>query len=323
MTRHPRCNLLPELNMRYASLGFNSKCNGNCINCCGRVMNKEDMPLEKIKEVLYVVIKGMRIKQIFPSCFAEMTLIPYVNDIVRHIDEIRIPGLIVSQDTNARFIPDGFITALNECRFTYHISISMWGYDKDSWESVQGKGSFEKTVGNIETYLRELKNPPTFSFPYITEEQYVKTVAFVKELCMKNGYEIEIASNNGNMQYITHIKETGKVPVYIRRYSVNHGGYAEIFENGKRINYIPYNNCNLLFQGLFIDGQGNIYPCTGVVGDKEHILGNVNDYSPFTYKDLLGILRSEKSMEYIKRNFSSDGEFACGICKKCSGRIVN
>ena len=323
MTKHPRYNLLPELNMVYASLSFNSRCNGNCVNCCGQILNEDDMPLEKIKEILDVVIKRLRIKQVFPSCLAEMTLIPYVNDIINYIDEIRIPDLIVSQDTNARFIPDGFIDALNACRCIYHLSISIWGYDKESWESVQGKGSFEKTVKNIETYLRELKLPPTFSFPYITEEQYTKTVAFIKELCRRNGYEITVTNSNGSMQTITYIKKTGKVPVYVRRYSVNTGNYAEVYENGKKLDYISFNNCSLLFQGFFLDAQGNVYPCSSMYRNKEHILGNVNDYSPFTYKDLLEVLHSEKSREYIKRNFSSDGTFACDICEKCSGRIIN
>lgn len=324
MTKHPRYNLLPELKMNYASLTFNSKCNGNCINCCGQIINQEDMPLEKIKEILYVVIQGMRVKKIYPSCLAEMTLIPYVNDIVKYINDIRIPNLMVSQDTNARFIPEGFIEVVNNCDFSYHISISLWGYNKESWEENQGVGSYEKTLSNIETYLKELKNPPTFSFPYITEEQYSKTLKFIKDLCGKYGYKTEVLKENDNrVLAIEKIKDEGNIPIYIRRYSVHIEDYTDVYTKGIKMDFIPFNNCDNLFQGISIDSLGYIYPCTGMYRKEEHILGNVNDYSPFTYKDFLTIIHSEKAINYIKKNFSLNGEFACSLCEKCSTRICN
>nr|DAT58839.1 MAG TPA: putative Fe-S oxidoreductase [Caudoviricetes sp.] len=324
VSSHPRYNAKPEYRLTYASLTFNSKCNAGCQNCCGQILNKPDMPLEKIKEVLDVVIQGLRIREVYPSCSAEMTLIPYINVIVKYMEKIKIPGLIVTQDTNGRVIPEGFIETLNSVTFTYHVSISIWGWDSESWNKYQGKGSFEKVTGNIRRYLLELKYPPTFSFPYITDEQYQKTLEFVKNLCAEYGYETK-AITDGTMSNITNIKNNGIIPVFIRKYSQRKNEESKsmgVYEKGKLIDYIPFNNCGNLFSPICIDSLGNIYPCTGMNSYKPAIIGNVNDYSPFTYKNLIEILHGEKAMKYLHDNYTS-GKFACDICKSCSARICN
>lgn len=323
MIECPRLRMLPEFNLRYASLTFNSKCNANCVDCCGQIMNKEDMPLEKIKEVLNVVIQGVRIKRIYPSCSAEMSLIPYINEIVKYIDEIQTPGLFVQQDTNARYIPDGFIETLNSCTCNYNVSLSIWGHDEESWNSLQGKGSFELVLKNIKRYLKELKHQPTISFPYITETQYQNNISFVTELCKEFGYEIEIMSSNCDAPVISAIKDKGKIPIYVRRYTSHlEDRSAEIYDKGKRVDYIDFNNCGNLFGSMAIDSLGYIYPCTGTYNHPEHRLGNVFDYSPFTYKDLLEILHSDKAMNYMKGNFTA-GEFSNNCCNRCTARICN
>lgn len=322
-TLHPRYNLRPEYRMNYASLSFNSKCNANCKDCCGEIINKPDMPLEKIKEILNVTIQGLRIKKIYPSCLAEMTLIPYVNDIIKYMEEIHTPGMAVSQDTNARFIPDGFIETLNSLTFSYHLSISIWGWDEESWNSLQGKGSFETVVKNIRRYLKELKYPPTFSFPYITEEQYTKTLAFVTELCKEFDYPVKtVTTQYSDAQSLAAIKSAGIVPIYIRKYSQHVADVTYVFNKQKKLDFIPFNNCDNLFQAMTVDSLGNIYPCTGLYRYPEAVLANVNDYSPFTYKDMLDILHSEKAMEYLHNNYTA-GKFVCDLCKTCSARICN
>lgn len=322
-TIHPRYNSRPEYRMHYASLTFNSKCNAKCQDCCGEIINKPDMPLEKVKEILNVTIQGLRIKKIYPSCLAEMTLIPYVNDIVKYMEEIHTAGMIVSQDTNARFIPDGFIETLNSLTFSYHLSISIWGYDEESWNRLQGEGSFETVVGNIRRYLKELKYPPTFSFPYITDEQYTKTLAFITELCKEVGYQVQTVTTNSDAPEITAIKDSGIIPVYIRKYSQHvTENIVDVFCEQEKIDYVPFNNCDNLFQALTIDSLGNIYPCTGMYRKPFAVLANVNDYSPFTYKDLLDILHSDKAMAYLHDNYTA-GRFACDLCKTCSARICN
>lgn len=320
---HPRYNSRPEYRIHYASLTFNSKCNASCQDCCGEIVNKPDMPLEKIKEVLNVAIQGLRIRKIYPSCLAEMTLIPYINDIVKYMEKIKIPGLIVSQDTNARFIPEGFIDTLNSVTFSYHISISIWGWDSESWNKYQGKGSFEKVTENIRRYLAELKYPPTFSFPFITDEQYEKTLEFVNGLCAGYGYKTEVVTENSDAPEMTAIKDSGIIPVYIRKYSQHRtDGLVDVYSGGKKIEYIPFGNCDNLYQALTIDSLGNIYPCTGMYRRPFAVLANVNDYSPFTYKDFLDIIHSEKAMKYLHDNYTA-GNFACELCKTCSGRICN
>lgn len=322
-TLHPRYNLRPEYRMYYASLSFNSKCNANCKDCCGEIINGPDLPLEKIKEILNVTIQGLRIKKIYPSCLAEMTLIPYVNDIVKYMEEIHTPGMAVSQDTNARFIPDGFIETLNSLTFSYHLSISIWGWDEESWNSLQGKGSFEIVVKNIRRYLKELKYPPTFSFPYITEEQYTKTLAFITELCKEAGYPVQtVTTQYSDAQSLAAIKSVGIVPIYIRKYSQHIADVTYVFNEQKKLDFIPFNNCDNLFQAMTVDSLGNIYPCTGLYRHPEAVLANVNDYSPFTYKDMIDILHSEKAMKYLHDNYTP-GKFTCDLCKTCSARICN
>ena len=194
---------------------------------------------------------------------------------------------------------------------------------EECWNSLQGKGSFEIVVKNIRRYLKELKYPPTFSFPYITEEQYTKTLAFVTELCKEVGYPVQTVTTNSDAPEITAIKDNGIIPVYIRKYSQHIAeNVTYVFNEQKKIDYVPFNNCDNLFQALTIDSLGNIYPCTGMYRKPWAVLANVNDYSPFTYKDLLDILHSEKAMEYLHNNYTA-GKFACDLCKTCSARICN
>lgn len=324
-SKHPRYYVKPQLLMHQAAVSFNSQCNADCMNCCGRITGEPYMPLAKAKEVLNVIIQGMRIKDIYPTCSAELTLYPHLLDLIRYADEIRIPDMRITQDTNGRFIPKGFIETLNDIEAYWTVSISLWGYDSESWQKYQGKGDWEQFEKNIRRYLTELKIAPSFSVAFIDEEQEQKTLEYITRVAKECGREVYY-TEDGLSWDMRQMKLDGVVPILRRNYRVPNlatKGRSTV-TNGtpdKKKDFIAGNGCIFLYSSFIMDSVGYIYPCLSVNGQRKYAIGNVFDYSPFTVKDLESIINAPAAIAWQHRNWSK-GEWACDICETCATRVA-
>lgn len=333
-TIHPKILARPEFYIQQAATTFNATCNSHCLHCSGAVTGEAEMPIEKAKEVMNMILYEMRIKDIFIACSAELTLYSNLLELVRFCDKEYLPYTRITQDTNARLIPAGFIEALNSMRNWWTISISLWGGNSEEWQTYQGKGDWENQVRNIERYLTELKIPPAFSMPAITDEQRESTLAFIISEVEKCGLKWVIDTDPNSLSYKRY-KELGIVPINIRKYR----GYAgsnedkEADENGtgyyihsresagtvEENIYKDMNNCHFPYNSFFCDSSGYVYPCINENNNRESAIGNVNDYSPFNMKAYYEMMHSEKGIAFWKNNFIP-GKFPCETCRNCPSR---
>lgn len=325
-TKHPKIFTRPEFYLRQAALSFNSTCNASCKYCCGRITEEPCIPLEKAKEVLNVVIRDLRIKDIYPTCSAELTLYPYLLDIIKYCDSLKVPYVRITQDTNGRYIPDGFIELLNSVSIYWTISVSCWGYDEESWTENQGKGDFNTFVKNIKRYISELKIAPSFSLVSINEEQRDKTIAFLTQTCKECGKEVHVTTD-GLSEHLRSFKERGIVPILVRNYRcpIEEGSnisYVHNNENPEEVKpFCDYNNCVFVYLSIILDSAGYIYPCLSLNGKRDYAIGNIYDYEPFTKESLLEMIHSEKGMNYWIKNYTQ-GQVACDICSTCTTRCT-
>lgn len=324
-TEHPKLFTKPELYLCQSALSFNSVCNADCLYCCGRITTEPCMPLEKAKEVLKVVINDFRIKDVYPTCSAELTLYPHLLDIMKYVESLNVPYLKVTQDTNGRYIPKDFIEQMNSMKTYWTISISVWGYDEESWQKYQGKGDWSLFVSNVKRYLTELKTPPSFSMVCINEEQKEKTLEFITSISKDCGHEV-FSMSDGRSDFLKPLKENGIVPIVMRNFRspLTDGGISYVHPNDSPKeckDFIEFNNCNFLYRSIVMDSAGYIYPCLSVNGKKEYAIGNVFDYEPFTKDSLIEMIHSKKGMEWWEKNVTK-GEVACDICKTCTTRCA-
>lgn len=330
-TKHPKYFMRPELYIQQAAVTFNATCNSHCLSCSGAVTGESEMPIEKAKEVMNMILHEMRIKDVFIACSAELTLYSKLLELVSYVDEVRLPYLRVTQDTNARYIPKGFIEALNAMQNYWTISISLWGGNSEEWQKYQGKGNWEQQKKNIERYLTELKIPPAFSMPAITDEQRDSTLNFITSEIEKCGLKYVIDSNSLSDSY-KHYKEQGIVPINIRKFrgaateddskTAEANYYIHSRENASVIETNPYkdrNNCHFPYASFFVDCAGYVYPCINENNHRESAIGNVNDYSPFNMKAYMEMVHSEKGLAFWKNNFLP-GKFPCENCRSCPSR---
>lgn len=322
LTKFSRTKAWSELYLRTLNMTINSKCNRKCINCCGEVKNREDMKLSKIKEMLTACVDGGGINFVYPSCKAEMTLHSDCVEIVRHMHTFRRTKVIVHQDTNAGYIPDGLIQAINDCNFRYNLCMSIWAGEKELYKKLQG-GDFSETEKNARKYLENLKYPPAFSLPFINEEQVKSGLQFLKELCAEYKKEIFVLEKAEEVK-VDAVKREGKIPVFCRKYiSYNDKTkLTDIYNKGKREDYyVSPNNCSMLFYGIYLNADGFLSPCQGVDRMEGMKLANVYDYNPITWQDIVKIYHTDYANK-LRTDNKTPGKCAFEkVCPTCCTRI--
>lgn len=333
-TVHPKILVRPEFYIQQAATTFNATCNSHCLHCSGAVTGEAEMPIEKAKEVMNMILHEMRIQDVFIACSAELTLYSKLLELIEFCDNKYLPYLRITQDTNGRFIPEGFIEALNSMKNWWTISISLWGGNSEEWQKYQGQGDWEKQTANIERYLTELKIPPAFSMPAITDEQKENTLSFITKTVEKCGLKWVIDCDPNSISYKRY-KEQGLVPINIRKYRGYVGSdddvnaeksgsdyYIHSRESASTVEENVYknkNNCHFPYASFFCDSSGYVYPCINENNHRENAIGNVNDYSPFNMKAYLEMIHSKKGIEFWENNFLH-GKFPCETCKNCPSR---
>lgn len=329
-TKYPKIYENPLNYLLGASVTFNSQCNAKCLGCTGRLCEDKPMPLEKAKEVMKVLIDDLKLSSVWISGSAEMTLYPYLIELMKYVDGFHRKNIIVAHYTNGRYIPKGFIEQINSMKnIVWQIQISVWGYDEESWQKYQGKGNWKQFVENCKRYLTEMNISPSFSIVSITNEQREKTFEFVTNLIKECGLNY-VRNDNATPEHYLIFEKEKTVPINIQKYKKwtedDKGNKKNIGmidrEDTKNIDtdFVKYNNCYLLYHDFVMDSIGNIYPCLQLQGWYDYRIGNVNDYNPFTKESLYEIYKGEKAMQYWKDNFTYK-KFPCDKCSDCIARI--
>ena len=313
----------PEHYLAQAQMDLTWACNARCKDCCGyekREQGVRQLSLPKAKEVVSALIQGANIRDLWIACMGESTIYPWFLDLLKYVDEIAPRGQAIRQDTNGIFIPKGFIEFLNACHFFYDLSVSFWAYDKDSYAELHGNNNFDKVVQNIHRYLDEW-GYLRFSCVCFSRQQVNKAIEFLDGLCRQHGKKVVVIENMDLINAMT-AREVGDTLIFLRKAYSRVNGKWQVSKYGAVVPTLCMNNCYFLNRNVLIGANGLVHPCIGVYGHDYFTIGDVNDFSPFTYKGLVNMLNGEKNRKFIEDNLEPARHAMGDFCKTCISRVA-
>ena len=255
-----------SFNYRSIMLQLTSACNLNCLHCCAKMLTSDGMVTMDIVEKVIDLNPEMLV-----LTGGEPMLHPQFWDLVKHIRKNYQKKLYLM--TNATLITAENIGELY--RYFDGIDISLDGKDAYDTLRIRGKDVFEHAT-NIIRLLRERKMNVSIS-----------AVAEFFSEDFTNQFN-ELADS---LDVKTMLREIDLVDEVMLNFDKIVGGGKEKYINSKIMalkESIPTNTefkkCPMVRHSLFIDVEGNIYPCAGLAKDKYCIgkfndLANLPDYS--------------------------------------------
>ncbi|MCP8333103.1 radical SAM protein [Clostridioides difficile] len=197
--------------------------------------------------------------------------------------------------TNATLIDESIVDKLTSN--LYAIDISIDGYDKESCDSVRGKGTFDKINHNID--LLKKKKFRNISLSMVLGEHNYSTVDKFnkfcedKELKAVSRYFIRMGRGEYNKVYLSNEKDIMFIP---------------------NIDYKPYLRCHTCKPGItqiYIDYKGDVYPCSLLRDSKYKMIDAIKIDSSFVSNIFNKELKVYKEIEKL----STLNYFKCKDCK--------
>lgn len=295
----------------FAQVELTRNCNFRCKFCfenCDAKDKYTDKPPEMWKMVIDKLY-DLGIKKIHFSG-GENFLYPYFKEILKYSKE---KGLINLINTNGSFDISGILNYSDEFVFSLH------GYKEINDEITGFKGSFERTIDNIEKALNSQKKV-SVNTVLIKEnfENYEKLYSYLEEKFDNLTYSptmaipcytgkrfdsLSIQINRKNIEkYLTYIKKIGQEKIVYK-----HGLYGLLGEEKKHMQ-MPV--CAAGKSKLIIKYNGNVYPCNFFQTD-EFLCGNVFK------EDLKEIWENGNGFKKFRQYYLEDIlPNECKICKK-------
>lgn len=295
----------------FAQVELTRNCNFRCKFCfenCDVKDKYEDKPPEMWKKVIDNLY-DLGIKKIHFSG-GENFLYPYFEDILKYSKE---KGFINLINTNGSIDISSIINYSDEFVFSLH------GYKEVNDEITGFKGSFKRTIENIEKAFKSGKKV-SVNTVLIKEnfENYEKLYSYLEEKFDNLTYSptmaipcytgkkfdsLSIPINKENMEkYLSYVRKIGK-----DKFVYKHGLYG-LLGKEERIMQMPV--CAAGKSKLIIKYNGNVYPCN-FFQTEEFLCGNV-----FT-EDLKDIWKNGKGFNKFREYYLKDKlPEECANCKK-------
>lgn len=295
----------------FAQVELTRNCNFRCKFCfenCDVKDKYEDKPPEMWKNVIDNLY-DLGIKKIHFSG-GENFLYPYFEDILKYSKE---KGFINLINTNGSIDISSIINYSDEFVFSLH------GYKEVNDEITGFKGSFKRTIENIEKAFKSGKKV-SVNTVLINEnfENYEKLYSYLEEKFDNLTYSptmaipcytgkkfdsLSIPINKENMEkYLSYVRKIGK-----DKFVYKHGLYGLL---GKEEKIMQMPVCAAGKSKLIIKYNGNVYPCN-FFQTEEFLCGNV-----FT-EDLKDIWKNGKGFNKFREYYLKDKlPEECANCKK-------
>lgn len=238
-------------------LALTNKCNLRCKHCSASAdINFTDvLTTEKIKEIIEQLVllkpKAINVTGGEPMMHAD------IMDILAHLRS-KFDGTILLS-TNGLFINDKNSRQLPQ--YVDNISFSVDGYDEESCANIRGKGVFNRVIKSI-------KRLQSKGFQKISLSMTITS------------YTID----EGRERFHNLCAQLQVEPIVRVLTSAGRAGEnsKEIFpkkpiEDDSAIQELSCRLCSPGKRELFIGGDGNIYPCGGLMDSGDFILGTVFD----------------------------------------------
>lgn len=259
----------------FAQVELTRNCNFRCKFCfenCDVQDKYEDKPPELWKKVIDDLY-NLGIKKIHFSG-GENFLYPYFTEILKYSKE---KGLVNLINTN------GSIDISNILKYSDEFVFSLHGYKEVNDEITGYKGSFEKTINNIEKALNSGKkvsvntvlikeNFENYKQLYTYLNNKFKNLTYSPTMAIpcytgKKFDSLSVPINKENMEkYLSYVHMIGK-----DKFVYKHGLYGLLGEEEKAMQ-MPV--CAAGKSKLIIKYNGNVYPCN-FFQTEEFLCGNV------------------------------------------------
>lgn len=337
--------------INYLQIDFTSKCNANCVDCCGIQTRRErnEIPFDKACEVLDATLGEMNLKKIFVACQAEFTMYEHCVDVIDYIED-NFKGVTIYEDTNGIKIPEYFIERLNTLKNNrYNLSVSSWAGTKEDYIKYHGHDYFERVMNNVNTYLDSLKTENVtlgFSSIFINDEQHKNALDNLESIVRSKGKKVDYITDLNEYTSFAHNTLADSVyilkrPSYFYRY-IEDGEdksklegevhtkiepdpktgedrlvWKELFLKdfeGHIISPLPMaGNCNILNEALLVRPDGDIACCMQLTNNPEYALGNIFDHK-VDFEWLRSVYNSDKRKEQLRLNATSSISEQCEHC---------
>lgn len=287
-----------KLNIVY--IAITNRCNLNCIHCTAK-SNINEIDTLSLKEI-YAIID--QICDVNPRIINITGGEPLIRkDILQILNYIRnkYSGYIVLS-TNGILINknniDFIISNVDE------VSISLDGYNQESVEKIRGKGAYTKVIDTIE--LLHKKDFNKVSLSMLSSKYTENNDDEFRKLCCSLKVHPIIHRFTPNGRGAQNIDKIFTEKVYL--------------ENNVRKAYPK-----LCFPGekeLFIDKNGDVYPCGNLADNKNLKMGNILECE---IKEIMDEWNINKSIENLRpwRNEKCKDCKVNLFCHSCISNIIN
>lgn len=239
------------------------------------------MPFSLFKDIIAQVKDFIEVVDL--DLYGEFSYNPNWMDMVRHA---RSAGLFTVLNTNATIMDDAVIDGLMESGLDF-LNISFDGASKEVYERVRQGADYEKTLANIQKYLK--RNDKIY-----TVIQMIRTTETKGE----------------TEKFRQTWKNSGVDAVRIKEYMAFDPDKEELDPNREIKKQKKAAPCLFLWNNLVVSWDGSVVPCC-VDYDKINVLGDAN-------KEKILDIWNGKPMQELREKHAR-GEFRdVKLCKKCS-----
>lgn len=238
-----------------SSIGFSitHRCNLNCRHCsysAGTILEQERVSDEKIIEILYKIIelnpKNLSITGGEPLVRKNFKEICYIlQKDYQGICNLMTNGIHINKD-NIKIIKDTF----------EYFDISIDGINEESCSKIRGKGVFKKTMEAVKLLIQEGVKPEKISLSMVLTSENEKLVDEFEKLNKELGtnsvtraYAFIGRGKDSNLFY-TDLKQAKEIVV------------------DSNLHNISCMNCGAIKNSIYIDCDGNVYPCAMMIEPK-------------------------------------------------------
>ncbi|MGW8959350.1 radical SAM/SPASM domain-containing protein [Paenibacillus sp. NPDC055715] len=238
-------------------LALTNKCNLKCKHCSASADLKftDALTTEKVKEVIdqIVVLRPQAIN----VTGGEPMLRIDIMDILAYLRR-KFDGTILLS-TNGLFISERNAEQL--LKYVDKVSMSVDGYDEETCAKIRGKGVFNRVIKSIK----------------LLQSKGLQKIALSMTI---TNYTLD----GGRERFLKLCKKLKVEPLVRTMTPEGRAGEnsQEIFPVKPFVDYLTSQDvaCRLCSPGkkeIFIGGNGNIYPCGGLMESEDFVLGNVFD----------------------------------------------
>lgn len=248
-----------------------NRCNLNCKMCCNknnRVLKKDEISIEKIKQFLYEVLEFANDKPAISIIGGEPLLAPdKVLEITKYAKEIGYE--VVGTSTNGTLITREFAKKAKKVGLEFQVSID--GATEEENDYMRGAGVFKKIIEGIKILKEEGLHVET-SFTchegnYKSLEKYFELVYNLGVDLVRFGLMKRMGGGlNGELEVvpIEKVLESGynlfkQHPEYRKLFGKD---YLSVFSNACGLK-VKSNYCGTGTITVLLNPDGAIYPCAG------------------------------------------------------------